>query len=83
MKKELNCVYGAERAKLLLMLTQIGLNNSVISLAEKFQDFPTIMSVCESNAEPRGSEMLHDYMIHFVNEVRNSDVHCMLLMCSC
>ena len=67
----MNCVYGGERARLLQMLAQIGLNNSVISLAEKYQDFPTIMSICMSIAEPRRSEMLHDYMIHFVNEVRN------------
>ena len=73
-KKELNCVYEVERARLLQLLTQIGLTNSVVSLAEKYQDFPTLMSVCESVAEPRRSEMLHEYMIHFVNEVRNGEM---------
>ena len=73
-KKELNCVYEVERARLLQLLTQIGLTNAVVSLAEKYQDFPTLMSVCESVAEPRRSEMLHEYMIHFVNEVRNGEM---------
>ena len=63
-----------ERAHLLQLLTQIGLANSVVSLAEKYRDFPTLMSVCESMTEPRRSEMLHDYMTHFVNEVRNGMV---------
>lgn len=69
-RKELNCFYEVERARLLQLLTQVGLDNSVISLAEKYKDFPTLMLVCESTVEPRRSEMLHDYMIHFVNEVR-------------
>ena len=68
-------MYEIERARLLQLLTQIGLTNSVVSLAEKYQDFPTLMSICESTTEPRRSEMLHEYMIHFVNEVRNGKMH--------
>lgn len=71
----MNCIYEVERTRLLQLLMQVGLASSVVSLAEKYHDFPTLMSVCESAAEPRKLEMLHDYMIHFVNEVRD-EVRC-------
>lgn len=70
-RKEINSMYECEKARMLQLLTHIGLYNSVITLAEKYQDFATLMSVCENSTEPRRSEMLHDYMVRFVNEVRN------------
>lgn len=75
-RKELNHLYEIERARLLQQLTHIGLSNSVISLAEKYLDFHTLISVCEDVAEPRRSEMLHDYMIHFASEVRHRMTCC-------
>lgn len=66
-------MYEIERTYLLQLLTQVGLSNSVVSLAEKYHDFPTLLTVCENSTEGR-SEMLHDYMIHFASEVRNGMV---------
>jgi len=73
-RKEFNSLYEIERTRLLQQLTQVGLSNSVVSLAEKYHDFPTLFSLCESSTEGRSSEILHDYMIHFASEVSNGMV---------
>ncbi|XP_065919919.1 nuclear pore complex protein Nup133-like isoform X2 [Dysidea avara] len=57
--------YDSERGHLLEQLIQVGQSNSAMALAEKYQDFPTLLFMCERTPEAQRSEMFHDYMVKF------------------